>query len=119
MTTAFVLGGGGLLGAHEVGMLQALSEAGIRPDLIVGTSIGAINGALVAADPPGAAARLRQMWEGDELRLAFSERLWSRAIRLVRSGTHLHSLEALSGLLARAPPGGDFARLKLPVPGRG
>ena len=57
MTTAFVLGGGGLLGAHEVGMLQALSEADVRPDLIVGTSIGAINGALVAADPPGAAAR--------------------------------------------------------------
>ena len=114
MTTAFVLGGGGLLGAHEVGMLQALSEAGIRPDLIVGTSIGAINGALVAADPPGAAARLRQMWEGDELRLAFSERLWSRAIRLVRSGTHLHSLEPLSGLLASVLPGEDFADLKLP-----
>src|ERR1035438_4575588 len=88
MTTAFVLGGGGLLGAHEVGMLQALSEAGIRPDLILGTSIGAINGALVAADPPGAAARLRQMWEGDELRLAFSERLWGRAIRLGGSGAH-------------------------------
>ena len=114
MTTAFVLGGGGLLGAHEVGMLQALSEAGIRPDLIVGTSIGAINGALVAADPPGAAARLRQMWEGDELRLAFSERLWSRGVRLLRSGTHLHSLEPLSGLLASVLPGDDFADLKLP-----
>jgi NTE family protein len=114
MTTAFVLGGGGLLGAHEVGMLQALAEAGIRPDLIVGTSIGAINGALVAADPAGAAARLRQMWEGDELRLAFSERLWGRAVRLLRSGTHLHSLEPLSRLLARVLPGTDFADLKLP-----
>ena len=51
MKTAFVLGGGGLLGAHEVGMLRALSEAGVRPDLVVGTSVGAINGALVAADP--------------------------------------------------------------------
>ncbi|MGO9218661.1 MAG: patatin-like phospholipase family protein, partial [Streptosporangiaceae bacterium] len=40
--TAFVLGGGGILGAHEVGMLRALSEAGIRPDLVVGTSVGAI-----------------------------------------------------------------------------
>ena len=46
MTTAFVLGGGGLLGAHEVGMLRALSEAGIKPDLVIGTSIGAINGVL-------------------------------------------------------------------------
>ena len=39
-------------------MLRALSEAGIRPDLVVGTSVGAINGAFVAADPLGAAARL-------------------------------------------------------------
>jgi NTE family protein len=36
--TAFVLGGGGVLGAHEIGMLRALSQAGIRPDLVVGTS---------------------------------------------------------------------------------
>ncbi len=39
MQTAFVLGGGGVLGAHEIGMLRALSEAGIRPDLVVGTSL--------------------------------------------------------------------------------
>jgi len=114
MTTAFVLGGGGLLGAHEVGMLRALAEAGVRPDLIVGTSIGAINGVLVAADPAGAAARLSQMWQGDELRLAFSERIWSRAARLVRSGTHLHSLEPLRRLLEQVLPGTDFADLKLP-----
>ena len=49
---AFVLGGGGgPLGAHEVGMLRALLERGIVPDLVLGTSIGAINGAAVAADP--------------------------------------------------------------------
>ena len=114
MTTAFVLGGGGLLGAHEVGMLRALSEAGIRPDLVVGTSIGAINGAFVAADPLGAAGRLSRMWQGEELRLAFSEKLWGRAVRLVRSGTHLHSFEALGRLLAEALPGPDFADLKLP-----
>jgi NTE family protein len=114
MTTAFVLGGGGLLGAHEVGMLRALSEAGIRPDLVVGTSIGALNGAFVAADPPGAAARLTRMWQGDELRLAFSEKLWGRAVRLVRSGTHLHSLEPLGQILDDALPGSDFADLKLP-----
>ena len=50
-TNAFVLGGGGLLGAAEAGMARALAEAGIVPDLICGTSIGAINGAAIAADP--------------------------------------------------------------------
>jgi NTE family protein len=114
MTTAFVLGGGGLLGAHEVGMLRALSEAGIRPDLVIGTSIGAINGVLVAADPAGAADRLGRMWQGDELRLAFSEKIWSRTARLVRSGTHLHSTEPLRRMLAEALPGPDFADLELP-----
>ena len=114
MTTAFVLGGGGLLGAHEVGMLRALSEAGVRPDLVVGTSIGAINGVMVAADPAGAADRLSRMWLGEELRLAFSEKLWGRAFRLARSGTHLHSLEPLRRLLAGVLPGPSFADLELP-----
>jgi len=48
MTTAFVLTGGGSLGAVQVGMLQALSERGITPDLLVGTSCGALNAAWVA-----------------------------------------------------------------------
>ncbi len=61
--TAFVLGGGGVLGAAEVGMLRALMAAGITPDLVVGTSIGALNGALLAADPsPDGVARLQAIW---------------------------------------------------------
>lgn len=48
MTTAFVLPGGGSLGAVQVGMLQALLERGIEPDLLVGTSCGALNAAWVA-----------------------------------------------------------------------
>ena len=114
MYTAFVLGGGGILGAHEVGMLRALSEAGIRPDVVVGTSVGAINGALVAADPAGAAARLASLWQGDELQQAFSESVWGRLARLARSGTHLHSLEPLERMLADVLPGKDFADLELP-----
>jgi NTE family protein len=114
MTTAFVLGGGGLLGAHEVGMLRALAEAGVRPDLVLGTSIGALNGVLVAANPADAAARLSRMWQGEELRLAFSEKLWGRAARLVRSGTHLHSLEPLRRVLAGVLPGAGFSELELP-----
>ena len=114
MTTAFVLGGGGLLGAHEVGMLRALAEAGITPDLVVGTSIGAINGAFVAADPADAADRLSDLWHGDAIRQAFSENLWGRAVRLARSGTHLHSIEPLRHMLAAKLPVSDFAGLMLP-----
>ena len=52
MTTAFVLSGGGSLGAVQVGMLAALSERGIQPDLLIGTSVGALNAAYVAAHGP-------------------------------------------------------------------
>ena len=112
--TAFVLGGGGMLGAHEVGMLRALGEAGIRPDLVVGTSVGAINGAFVAADPDGAAERLAGLWQGEALRQAFSETILGRATRLARSGTHLHSIEPLGQMLSQMLPGKDFADLALP-----
>jgi hypothetical protein len=47
---AFVLGGGGVRGAAEVGMARALLEAGVRPDLVCGTSVGAINGAAAVRD---------------------------------------------------------------------
>ena len=61
--TAFVLAGGGSLGAVEVGMLHALTERGVRPDFIVGASAGAINGAFFAADPtPGCVAQLDRLW---------------------------------------------------------
>lgn len=43
MTTAFVLSGGGSLGAVQVGILQALAAAGIEPDLLIGTSAGGLN----------------------------------------------------------------------------
>src|SRR3954451_17107447 len=50
-TTAFVLSGGAALGAIQVGMLRALYERGVTPDLIVGTSAGALNGAFIASRP--------------------------------------------------------------------
>ena len=64
MTTAFVLGGGGVLGAVEVGMLRALLERDVRPDLVLGTSIGAFNGALVAREPEvSVVTRLTELWQ--------------------------------------------------------
>ena len=65
MTTAFVLSGGGSLGAIQVGGLRALHEAGITPDLIVGSSAGAVNGGWLAGRPnlEGVLA-LATMWQG-------------------------------------------------------
>ncbi|HEX9373730.1 MAG TPA: patatin-like phospholipase family protein [Roseiflexaceae bacterium] len=60
---AFVLSGGGNRGALQAGALLALIERGIRPDLIVGTSVGALNGAALAADPTlEGARRLAEQW---------------------------------------------------------
>src|SRR5580692_7106658 len=95
-------------------MLRALAEAEITPDYIVGTSIGAVNGAFVAADPDGAADRLTELWRGEALRHVFSETVLGRAIRLIRSGTHFHAIEPLKRLLADTLPAADFTDLKLP-----
>ena len=48
---AFVLGGGGSFGAVQVGMLEALSEQLVFPDLVIGTSVGSLNGAVIALNP--------------------------------------------------------------------
>ncbi|MDQ1586240.1 MAG: hypothetical protein QOH80_1605, partial [Actinomycetota bacterium] len=113
--TAFVLGGGGLLGSNEVGMLQALLEAGVVPDLVVGTSVGAINGAVVAASPSlEAVGRLTQVWQG----LADSDVYAGSALRrvrhLARTRTHAHPNEPLRGMLTEQF--GDTHIEDLPIP---
>src|ERR1700729_299055 len=97
-------------------MRRALAEAGVRAELVVGTSIGAVNGAFVGADPEGAARRLSELWRGESLRVVFSETVLGRAVRLVRSGTHLHAIEPLHRLLADTLPAADFTDLKGPFP---
>jgi NTE family protein len=102
---AFVLGGGGRLGAHEVGMLQALFERGIVPSLIVGTSVGAINGAVAASSPESATAeRLADVWSRIEENAVFDGSIVMRLATLARTRTHLHANDALRGLLADALP---------------
>lgn len=83
--TAFVLAGGGSLGAVQVGMLKALMRAGVVPDLVVGASVGAINGAYFAAQP-------------DDEGIKRLERIWSRLRRAdVFPLSPLHSLLAILG----------------------
>jgi NTE family protein len=54
----YVLGGGASLGAIQIGMLQTLGERDIPPDIVAGTSVGSLNGAVLALDPKSAANRL-------------------------------------------------------------
>jgi NTE family protein len=115
-STAFVLGGGGVLGAVEVGMLRALFEAGIKPDLILGTSVGALNGALVAADPsPGVIDRLVGLWEsaagGKDV---YADGAVRQVTRVVRTGTHLHSAKPLRQRLEAELGDLTFADLAIP-----
>jgi NTE family protein len=59
-----VLQGGGALGSYQAGVYQALHEAGIEPDWIIGTSIGAINASLIAGnEPQNRLARLKEFWK--------------------------------------------------------
>lgn len=61
---ALVLQGGGALGSYQGGVYQALSEAGIHPDWVAGISIGAINSAIIAGNPPEKRVeKLRTFWE--------------------------------------------------------
>lgn len=99
--TAFALSGGGARGAAQVGMLQALLEAGIKPDLIVGTSVGAWNGAWLASDPSLEwVARLGQVWR--QITRASFDMVWWRAARnLVRRRPSLYDGDGIARLLAR------------------
>ena len=91
--TAFVFAGGGSFGALQVGMLHALVEYGVQPDLVVGASVGAINGAYFAGDPTLAGiARLERLWCGLKRSTIFPMTfsriagLFSRSPSLVDSG---------------------------------
>jgi NTE family protein len=114
--TAFVLGGGGVLGAVEVGMLRALLEAEVEADIILGTSVGALNGALVAADPtPGIIERLVALWESAAgEKQVYGDGAVRQVTRAVRTGTHLHSAKPLRERLAAELDDLTFDQLRIP-----
>jgi NTE family protein len=112
---AYVLGGGGVLGAVEVGMVRALLEAGAKPDLIVGTSVGAINGVLVASDPTESVVdRLTTLWASTQAREVFGASVPRQVARIARDRTHLHTPAPLRRMLTREL-GGDLTFDDLPI----
>jgi NTE family protein len=116
---AFVLSGGGSQGALQVGALQALIEQGIQPDLIVGTSVGAVNSVSLAYNSsPDGLANLAQLWgkitTEDVYPGNYATALW----RLARGAEGLYPSENLKGFLTDNAPGpiatfGDLATVPL------
>ena len=111
-----MLGGGGVLGAAEVGMLRALLEAGVQPDLVLGTSVGALNGAMVAADPTlDVVERLTDMWaSAGAAKDVYADGPIRQVRRAARTRTHLHSSEPLRRRLEVEVGTRTFADLEVP-----
>jgi len=114
--TAFVLAGGGSLGAVQVGMLRALLEAGIRPDLIVGTSVGALNGAYLAGHAePSAMDELAALWTSVRRRDVFPISVPGLARGLLGRRDFLFGSLGLQSVIRRADLG--YTRLEdAPIP---
>ena len=113
---AFVLSGGGSLGAIQVGALQALLEAGITPDVLVGCSVGALNAAFIGADPSvERVAALESLWLSIDRADVFPSSRRSIAGHLVRRDTHLYEPHGLRDLVDKFVPAADLADLAVPV----
>ena len=96
-------------------MLHALAERSIKPDIVLGTSIGAINGAMFAADPSvEGVERLGRLWDDSNLAGASAGALLRRVTTLARTGTHLQSLEEVRRRLADAFPVERVEELEVP-----
>lgn len=107
---AFVLSGGGSLGAVQVGMLQALTESGLRPHMLIGTSVGAVNAAWMAAHPDhDGAMELGQIWMGLRRNHVFPLSPWAGARCLFGRSNHFISNTGIRTLLETHIP---YARLE-------
>jgi NTE family protein len=99
---ALLLQGGGALGAYQGGVYEALAESKIHPDWIAGISIGAINGAIIAGNPPESRVdRLREFWTQVTSSAAWD---WSNNpfVDFSRSDDTRHLLNQISANLAAA-----------------
>ena len=113
--TAFVLSGGGNMGALQVGMLRALIERRIRPALVLGCSVGALNGAAIAAEPTlSMVGRLQDLWLDVEDKDVLPSGLLPTTVQLARKGVAVHTNTALRALIESVLPDSTFAELAVP-----
>jgi len=113
---ALVLQGGGALGSYQAGVYQALAEANLHPDWVAGISIGSINAAIIAGNPPEKAVEmLRGFWESIT---AAAPGLWSNEwlsdlVRGEAARSLLNQMNAFSALIGGAA---GFFELRVPAP---
>ncbi len=113
--TAFVLAGGGSLGAVQAGMLQELIAAGVRPDLVVGVSAGSINGAFLAYDPtPATAEHIAELWRRVTTREALGLS-WRSLFGLLGLRGHVADARGIQGILERELPYRTFDAARVPL----
>lgn len=117
MRRAFVLSGGGSLGAVQVGMLGALIERGIVPDLLVGTSAGAFNAAFVAVHgpTPEGVERLAGIWRGLDRRAIFPFEPFRQLRALAGGRPSLCADRGLRALVERHLPVGRLEQTRVPL----
>jgi NTE family protein len=114
--TAFVLSGGGNQGVAQIGMLRALLERDILPDVIVGTSAGALNGAALGTDPTlRRVDLLEEMWVGLTGERVFPGNAIRRAWNILRRDDHLIRSDGLRDVIRAAGVAESFADLRIPV----
>lgn len=113
---AFVLAGGGSLGATEVGMLQALVEAKITPDLVVGASVGAINGTYFAAAPNAAGVEeLGNIWRDLHRRDVFPLSPIGGLLSLLSLRNHVINPASLRRVVEKHLPVERLEEARIPV----
>jgi NTE family protein len=109
---ALILQGGGALGSYQAGVYQALAEANLHPDWVAGISIGAINSALIAGNPPEKRVeRLREFWEAITSPPFGVPDFYEPKGEFAR--TMLNQARSLGALLGGAP---DFFKPRVPPP---
>jgi NTE family protein len=114
--TAFVLSGGSSLGAIQVGMLQALMEAGVQPDLMIGTSVGAVNAAWLAGQPDlDGALKLAAIWSALRRQDIFPLNPWAGALGLFGRTNHVIPNAGLRSVLEKNLPYKRLEEAAVPV----
>src|SRR5262249_54150087 len=103
--TVLVLQGGGALGAYQAGVYQGLHEAGIEPDWVIGTSIGGINGAIIAGNKPeDRIGKLIDFWSRMGHRPLIDESWFANTFASALTGTFANYNTIMRGIMGFFKP---------------